>query len=184
MSFVKSIAPEDESVSAVFKRFPDQGHPLTELTEIVMRTGDCQFTPKERELIAAFASGINACTFCYNTHKAAAESFGVEHDMLQKLLNDVETSPVDDKLKPVLRYVKKLTESPSKMTQSDADAVFHAGWDQESFHYTVMICALFNLYNRVMDGYGITNTAEFRVTRGKMLADSGYHIVTKALTRS
>ncbi len=177
MSFIKSIAASDESVSAVIKRYPDQAQPLAELTQIVMRSGECQFSFEERELIATFASGTNACTYCFNTHKVVAEAFGVDENLLQSLLDDVDGSPVDDKLKPVLRYVKKLTETPSRMVQGDVDAILDAGWDENSFHFIVMICALFNFYNRLIDGYGVKNTAEFQLAAGKGLADSGYELV-------
>ena len=181
MSFVKSIPASEESVSAVMQRYPDQGLPMAELTQIVMRTGECQFSSEERELIGAFASGTNACIYCFNTHKVAAEAFGIDENLLQSLLDDVDGSPVDEKLKPVLRYVKKLTETPSRMVQADADAFFDAGWDENSFHFTVMICALFNFYNRLMDGYGVRNTADFRLTAGRGLADAGYGIVAELM---
>ncbi len=183
MAFVKSIPEAEESVSAVMKRYPDQAIPLTELTEIIMRTGSCGFSAEQRELIAAFASGANSCTYCFNTHTATAEAFGVDDGLLGMLLEDLETSPVDGKLKPVLRYVKKLTETPSRMVQADADAIFEAGWDEDSFHFTVMICSLFNLYNRLIVGYGVKNTAHFRLSRGRALAERGYGIVTDALKR-
>jgi uncharacterized peroxidase-related enzyme len=174
MSFIRSVPELEESVSAVMKRYPEQAVPLIGLADIIMRTGECQFSAQERELIGAFASGTNACTYCYNTHKATAEAFGVNEDLLENLLDDIDTSAVDDKLKPVLHYVKKLTESPSIMLQADVDAIFAAGWDEDSFHFTVMICALFNMMNRIMDGYGVKNTAEFRQSRGAMLAVDGY----------
>jgi len=181
MSFVESISETEESVAAVMMRYPQQGLPLIELSEIVMRTGECQFTAKERELIGAFTSGVNDCTYCYNTHKATAEAFGVDENLLEKMLVDVDSSSVDEKMKPVLRYVKKLTESPAKMIQADVDAIFDAGWDENSFHCAVMICALFNMMNRIMDGYGIKNTAEFRLSRGVALAESGYGKVAEML---
>ena len=174
MAFVASVPAAEESVGTVMRRYPDQAIPLMEMTEVVMRTGRCEFSLEERELIAAFASGTNACTFCYNTHKATAETFGVDAGLLESLLASVDESPVDDKMKPVLRYVKKLTETPSRIVQADADAIFAAGWDEDSFHFTVMICAMFNMYNRIMDGYGIRNTAEFRHERGALLAEQGY----------
>ena len=181
MAFLKSIPEAEESVSVVMKRYPDQAVLLTELTQIIMRTGDCGFSTQERELIAAFASGTNNCTYCMNTHNVTAQAFGIDEGLLDALLTDIETSPVDVRIKPVLRYVKKLTESPSRMVQADADAIFEAGWDENSFHFTVMICALFNLYNRLIDGYGVKNTAEFRLDRGRALAERGYGIVTEAL---
>ncbi len=181
MAFLKSISAAEESVTVVMKRYPEQARLLTELTQIIMRTGKCGFSTRERELIAAFASGTNACTYCMDTHMATAEAFGVDKGLLEALLADVDAGPVDDRLKPVLRYVKKLTQTPSRMVQADVDAIFAAGWDEDSFHFAVMICSLFNLYNRLMDGYGIKNTAAFRASRGRMLAERGYGIVTAAL---
>ena len=181
MAFVKSIPGADESVTEVMKRYPDQAVPLTQLTQIIMRSGECGFSTQQRELIAAFASGTNDCTYCFNTHKATAEAFGIDEGLLGTMLDDLDGSPVEEKLKPVLRYVQKLTRSPSRMVQADVDAIFEAGWDEDCFHYAVMICGLFNFYNRLMDGYGVRNTAEFRLSRGRMLAERGYGVVTDAL---
>ena len=174
MAFVKSIPTEEESVAAVMRRYPGQAMPMMQFSEQLLRTGECDFTHEERELIGAYASGVNNCTYCYNTHKATAEAFGIEEGLLDSMVNDLETAAVDEKLKPVLRYVRKLTEMPSKMVQADADAIFDAGWDENCFHYAVMICAMFNMMNRIMDGYGVTNTADFRLERGRMLVETGY----------
>ena len=97
------------------------------------------------------------------------------------MLSDLDASAIDDKLKPVLRFVKKLTETPSRMVQGDVDAIFDAGWDEDCYHYAVMICGLFNMMNRIMDGYGVKNTAEGRQMRGQLLVDVGYKVVTDAL---
>jgi uncharacterized peroxidase-related enzyme len=181
MAFVKSVAEAEESVTAVLRRYPQHAVLISELADLVMRSGDCAFTSEQRELIAAYTSGTNDCTYCYNTHKATAEAFGIDENLLDSMLGDLDASAVDEKLKPVLRYVKKLTETPSRMVQADVDAIFDAGWDEDCFHYAVMICGLFNLMNRLMDGYGVKNTAEGRITRGRMLADTGYRVVTDAL---
>ena len=182
MAFLKSIPESEESVAAVLRRYPNQAKLITELAEDLMRSGDCAFTSAQRELIGAYTSGTNACTYCYDTHKATAEAFGVDEKLLQSMLDDLDSSQVEEKLKPVLRYVKKLTESPSRMVQADVDAIFDAGWGEDEFHYAVMICALFNFMNRMIDGYGVENTAEGRQVRGKMLVDTGYRVVTDALT--
>ncbi len=181
MAFVKSIPEAEESVAAVLRRYPQQAMLVTELADVVMRSGDCAFTSEQRELIGAYTSGTNDCTYCYETHKATAEAFGVDENLLQSMLSDLDGSAADEKLKPVLRYVRKLTETPSRMVQADVDAIFDAGWDEDCFHYAVMICGLFNLMNRMMDGYGVKNTAEGRLTNGRKLVDTGYRVVTDAL---
>ena len=82
----------------------------------------------------------------------------MDEQLLESLLNDIDGAAVDERLKPVLRYVRKLTLTPSRMVQSDADKIFEAGWSENDFHYVVMITGLFNFYNRLMDGYGVRNT--------------------------
>ncbi len=105
----------------------------------------------------------------------------MDENLLESMLSDLDASDVDEKLKPVLRFVKKLTETPSRMEQSDVDAIFAAGWDEDAYHYAVMICGLFNLMNRVIDGYGVKSTAEGRLANGRKLVDTGYRVVTDVL---
>ena len=174
MAFVTSVPEAEESVAAVMRRYPQQAIPLVTLSDNIMRSGECAFTGEQREIIAAYTSGANNCTYCYNTHKATAEAFGVDEGLLESMLTDLDTSGVDENLKPVLRFVRKLTETPSRMVQADVDAIFAAGWDEDCYHYTVMICAMFNMMNRIMDGYGVKNTAEGRQISGRMLAEVGY----------
>ena len=181
MAFVKSIPVAEESVAAVMRRYPQMAIPLMEFSETILRTGECAFTHEQRELIAAYASGLNNCTYCYNTHKATAEAFGVEEGLLDAMVGDLDTADVEQAMKPVLRFVGKLTRTPSKMVQADADAIFDAGWGEDEFHYAVMICAMFNMMNRIVDGYGVRNTAEFRLERGRMLATHGYKPVAEAV---
>lgn len=180
MAFVDSVPENEESVAAVMRRYPGQALPMLQFSENIMRSGECAFTPEQRELIGAYASGLNNCTYCYNTHKATAEAFGVDETLLDVLVSDLESAAIDERMLPVLRFVKKLTRTPAQMVQADADAIFDAGWDEDCFHHTVMICALFNMMNRIMDGYGVKNTSAFRRERGTLLAERGYLPVVPA----
>jgi hypothetical protein len=57
---------------------------------------------------------------------------------------DIDGADVDPKMRPVLRYARKLTQQPSSLTQADADAIFAAGWEEPTLYYTVAVTALFN----------------------------------------
>jgi alkylhydroperoxidase family enzyme len=89
------------------------------------------------------------------------------------LLDDIDTAPVDERLKPVLRYLGKLTLTPSRMTTADAEAVFAAGWDDRALHDAVSVCALFNLMNRLVDGLGVTVGDDYQAASARRLADRG-----------
>jgi AhpD family alkylhydroperoxidase len=77
----------------------------------------------ERELIAAYVSGLNACRYCHGVPTATARAFGIGEGTLGALLADVTTAPVAEPMKPILRYVGKLTLTPAKITHEDAEAV-------------------------------------------------------------
>ncbi len=172
MPLVKWL-PKDGTMRQMFKRWPELARPITEFTEVLMR-GPSPFSVVERELIATITSATNTCQFCYGSHKATAVAFGFDGDLIEQLVADVNTANVDEAMKPVLAYVKKLTLTPSKMTQADADAVFAAGWDEVAFHHAVSICGLFNYYNRILEGYGIRMGQDYFDESGARLASLGY----------
>jgi alkylhydroperoxidase family enzyme len=74
----------------------------------------------------------------------------------------------------VLRYVGKLTATPAKLTQADADAVFAAGWDEQALYDAVLVCALFNFMNRMVDGLGVKADESYFATSGNRLRELGY----------
>ena len=172
MTYLKSL-PEDGVLLDVFRAHPETARPLMEFHELIMRRPSA-FTDGERELIAAYVSGVNACGYCHGVHTRTAEAFGVAPGVLESALADLDGSPVEEKLRPVLRYVGKLTATPAKITQSDADAVFAAGWDEQALYDAVLVCALFNFMNRMVDGLGITADEHYFAKSGNRLRELGY----------
>jgi uncharacterized peroxidase-related enzyme len=146
---------------------------LRPYAERLMR-GPSPFTPAERELIAAYVSGINSCRYCHGTHARVAEGFGIADGTFTALMNDFDNAPIDARLKPVLRYVRKLTETPSRMTPRDAEAVYSEGWSDEALLHAVAVCAYFNNMNRLVEGTGIVGTAAGYEQAAERLVKSGY----------
>ena len=165
MAFLTSLG-ESPHLYELMKKFPYVAVPLFKLHDVLLR-GDAPFTVAERELIAAYVSGLNACAFCFRGHVAAAELFGVAPEVMDQLMADLETAAVDERLKPVLRYARKLTLTPARLTQADADAVYAAGWSEEALFEAVGITALFAMMNRIVDGTGI-EARNTKTTIGKV----------------
>ena len=57
---------------------------------------------------------------------------------------------------------------------TDAEAVFAAGWDERALHDAVLVCALFNFMNRMVEGLGIRADEAYTTTSGERLKDAGY----------
>ena len=156
--------PEIPHLSDVFKRFPKGLAPLLNLHDAFLRE-ESELSVAQRELIAAFVSGLNQCKFCTASHDLIARTYGVKEDVLVALHEDLESAVVDPKMKPILAYVKKLTEVPIRLVTKDAQAVYDAGWSEDALYDAVVICAMFNFMNRVVEGTGvIPGEAYFDVT--------------------
>ena len=174
MAFISGIK-DDDPVAGVFAWNMDGGRAISEWHQVFMR-GDSPLTIAQRELIGAYTSGLNACPLCCGVHTLVAQSFGIDEGVITALVNDLDSAPVDDKLKALLRFVRKVNQEPSKMTQADADAVFAAGWDERALHDAVNICAMFNFMNRLVLGLGADQgkIGQFFPQLAKLLIDGGY----------
>ncbi len=172
MTFLPSL-PDTAKLLDVFRAYPDTAFPLLDYHEALMR-GPSPLSIAERELIAAYVSGLNACNYCYGVHQVTAERFGVDEQTLTSMLANLSTAEVDDRMRPLLSYLGKLTRDPSKVSPDDARAVLTAGWDERALHDAVSVCALFNFMNRFVNGLGITADDDYSAESGTRLADHGY----------
>lgn len=173
MPFLPSIDAEDKVPHVLAKFQNGTQMPLLEFHQALLR-GDSPFSVKERELMAAYVSGVNACRYCYGAHSSVAKLYGVPEPLLTGLLEDLNSPGVDDKLRPVFAYLKKLTLTPTQMTQADADAVFAAGWSEQALYDAVQVCCLYNFMNRFVEGLGLTPIPEQFDFEGQMIKEGGY----------
>lgn len=165
--------PAGAALLDVFRAFPETARPLLDYHEALLR-GPSPLSVAQRELLAAYVSGLNGCSYCLGVHRETAARFGVAEETLAALLEDVDTAPVEERMRPLLRYVGTLTRTPSRVTAADAEAVFAAGWDDRALHDAVAVCGLFNLMNRLVDGLGVTAGADYLGLSGRRLAEGGY----------
>lgn len=154
MPFFKSL-PADAGVKKLWEVFNPEAHEgLTIFSRSVMR-GEGKLTPADKETIAAYTSQLNNSDYCFLGHSRAAVKLGAARKWFDELADDVETASVRDEMKPILRFVKKLTLTPARISQADADAVFAAGWDEKSLHEAICVCARFSMMNRLTLGHGL-----------------------------
>lgn len=176
MPFLPSI-PEDAKVPQVLALLSTvgsrTGRPLIEFHEALLR-GDSPFTVPQREMMAAFVSGINACGYCYGAHTASSKQFGVSEQLIVDLVADIDTSEIEPEMKPVLHYLRKLTLTPTRVMQGDADAVFAAGWDERALYDAVLVGCLYNFMNRFTDGLGLSVVPDQFDDEGEMIKEISY----------
>lgn len=162
------------TVPDILRMSPEAGKALLEMHEAIMRAPSA-LTPGQRELIAAYVSGINRCQYCHGVHAETAKAYeDIPREAVDRMLDDLETAGFDDKMKPILRLARKLTETPAEVTEKDTRAVLESGWDEKVLHDAVMVVCCFNLMNRLLEGHGVHGHEALFKERGPMLKKYGY----------
>ena len=165
--------PEIETLPELYACWPEPFQKLGPYAQAVMRS-DAPLSSGERELIAAYVSALNSCTYCYGVHVETARQFKMDPELLDALIDHPDTAPVSEHMKPILAYVRVLTETPSRATDKHTQAIRDAGWDDDAIVYTVAATAYFNMMNRLVDGLGLVLKEGYAEMAGAMIAKVGY----------
>lgn len=174
--------PKNANLLDVFKMFPETNAPLLEFHEALLR-GPSPFTEAERELIAAYVSGLNGCRYCHGVHTATAERLGIAPGAIATLLAGDTSAVLSNKMRPVLKIAATLTKRADGVTEADVEAVFAAGWSEAAYYHLVAVVALFNFMNRLVEGLGITLDPAYAQTAGKRLAERGYQPLVEMIRK-
>jgi uncharacterized peroxidase-related enzyme len=179
MPFFKSL-PDDAGPPSVFEKYPDIYGPWSHMSQALMN-GPSPLSQGERELILAYAAGVAGCKFVYVAHSQVAYAWGIENGVLDRLVENLDTAPVEARLKSLLKFVRKLMLTPSDLVQADADAVFAAGWDEHALHDAISIAARAAFMQRLVEGHGFTPLSrEVAVEHAKRRVERGYVNLYKA----
>ena len=132
MPFVKTL-PQNAGPPVIYTKYPEIYGPWAKMSEALMN-GPSSLSAAVRELIFAYAAAISNCEFIYVAHAEVAYARGIERGLIERLVQDPDSTPLDTRLRPLLAFVRKLASRKAPMSQSDADAVFAAGWDEQALH--------------------------------------------------
>lgn len=139
--------------------------------------GESSLTRAERELIATHVSCGNECRFCTNSHAAVARIlWGQQSSVVDGVLQDVATAALSDKLRALLVIAGKVRQDGRLVTPSDVAAARQAGADDKAIHDTVLIAAMFCMFNRYVDGLATALPHDDREYEeiGARIATKGY----------
>ncbi len=95
--------------------------------------------------------------------------------LVQAAIQDLESSPLPEAEKALLRFVDKVNHDSVHIGPPDLEALHQAGWDDAAIYYAITVCALFNFYNRWIDASGVHALSdEAHRAGGKRSAKFGY----------
>ena len=173
MPFLKSL-PENAGPPVIFARYPEVYGPWSQMSQEMMN-GPSPLSQGERELILAYAAGVAGCKFVCVAHAEVAYQWGIEAGLMERLLDNLDTAPIDAKRRALLAFVRKLTATPNAVTQADVDALSAAGWDEHAMHSAVVISARAVFMQRLVQAYGfIPLSQEVAAQHAQKRIEHGY----------
>ncbi|NDV17153.1 peroxidase-related enzyme [Muricauda sp. TY007] len=155
---------------------PETAQPMNDLAEVLLRSEN-SLSRGERELIATYVSSLNDCFFCQHAHGGIAQHY-LQCDVafIDQVKDDYRNSGISDKLKALLVIAGSVQKGGKHVTQEQVDQARKLGATDREIHDTVLISAIFCMFNRYVDGLGTSAPSDrnFYINRGKQRAEEGY----------
>jgi uncharacterized peroxidase-related enzyme len=155
---------------------PETAGPLGALADALLHAPN-SLPPGERELIAAYVSSLNDCTFCHSSHAAiAACQLDDGEAMVASVIHNPEQAQISEKLKALLALAARVQQGGRSVRPGDVARARSAGATDVEIHDTVLIAAAFCMFNRYVDGLGAwtpPDPASYQ-ERARMVAEHGY----------
>jgi uncharacterized peroxidase-related enzyme len=157
---------------------PETAKPLGELADALLHAPN-SLPPGDRELIAAYVSELNSCTYCQTSHAAIASFHLQDESLVASVTRDPESAPISPKLKALLAVARRVQQGGREVRTEDIARARQEGATDMEIHDTVLIAAVFCMFNRYVDGLATvtpTDPAGYRERAG-FVATHGYSAV-------
>lgn len=153
-SIIKTFSgyPLPDAAKIIFYRPDFYGTPAKQFTQRAMR-GPSKWSVADRELMAAYVSGLNECSFCVKAHSAVSATACNDREKVEKVLADPQTAPIEPALRATLVMLGKLTRDHT-VNRNDMRTVMNAGVSRQQIEDALAIGFAFNVTNRLADSLG------------------------------
>ena len=74
-----------------------------------------------------------------------------DEKLVEAVLADWRTAPVDPKLRATLGFLEKLTLAPADVRPADVEPLRAVGVSDVAIEDAIQVCVLFNIYDRIAD---------------------------------
>ena len=89
-----------------------------------------------------------------------------DHALVEALLQDPASAPVQEPNRRLIDYTLKLTRTPSRVGQADVDLLRKAGFSDPAIHDAAQAISYFNYINRIAEGLGVDLEEEMPLPPG------------------
>ncbi|MDR3550499.1 MAG: carboxymuconolactone decarboxylase family protein [Candidatus Babeliales bacterium] len=143
-----AVNQEIPGILSLFDFRPETGDIIRKLVGVLLNK-ESTLARSDRQLIAAYVSWLNECTWCCNVHSSVATHLlEMREDIVQAVKDDFETAPITEKLKSFLSIASKVQKYARPIPDEDIERARALGATDLEIHDVVLIAAVFCMNNR------------------------------------
>lgn len=162
---------------------PEVAAPLGQLANTLLRMPSKGLSLAERELIGARVSYLNNCSYCRRSHAAiACEYLGLQPDEVDPIVRGEKSPGIHPRFAALLAIAESVQLGGKAVTAGQVALARSHGAGDRDIHDTVLIAALFCLFNRYVDGLNANTPTDLSTypPRAKQVVAQGYKGVVTA----
>jgi uncharacterized peroxidase-related enzyme len=164
----------DDVIKTVLYRPEFFGRALSRAVREALR-GPSEWTPGERELLAAHVSRLNECPFCQSIHSQTAR-LGMQLDS-EPDLAEWQSGSFGPKVTASMELLAAVARRPTEVSKADIDRVRAAGVSDSAIEDALRVAFLFNVLNRLANALDYSyGTEASRLRQAGALHRFGYRI--------
>ncbi len=155
---------------------PETAEPMGKLANLMLRTNE-GLSMAEREMIATYVSNLNDCFYCQQSHGAIVTCYLDDNDnLIEEVKKDYEHADISDKMKALLSIAGSVQKGGKYVTEHQIEKAKEEGATDRDIHDTVLIAAMFCMFNRYVDGLASNTPTDLSSypLRAKQIATHGY----------
>lgn len=151
------------------------GGPFLRFGRSLLR-GRSEWTPGERELIAAFVSRQNSCPYCVGVHTQTA-TLGLARPIDVALLDGWRAAKLDARVASIFELLEVRAQDAQDITRERLDRARSAGVSDEAIVDALHVAFMFDIINRLANAFGFTTVNEAgRLKTAGVLHRIGYRV--------
>jgi uncharacterized peroxidase-related enzyme len=163
-------------IRALLAFSPTTAAPIGELANLILRTNE-GLSMADRELIASYISYLNDCFYCHQSHGEIAVCYlDGNRELVEQVKSDYTKANISPKLKALLAIAGSVQKGGKYVTSTQVEHAKSLGATDKDIHDTVLIAALFCMFNRYVDGLAASTPSDLSgyPLRAKQIVEHGY----------
>ncbi len=135
-----------------------------------LQFADGFLTRRQKELIGTYVSALNECPYCRGSHAYFLECQvgpGTADAIRRADLDALPTGEVTQPERELLEFAGLLTRESHRVRREDVERLREVGWSDKQIAEAVYVAAMFALFNRIANAFGLEDPNYHAILGGK-----------------